>query len=159
MPRYTPDLTKVQAGIPLLPKGDFEFAVKEAKTFSRQSTDQTTQETKDVYGLQYNLQVMSGSDDSFVGKIIPLQIYAHAGDAALSIGKRFVMAALGFALNDETNFNAKYADGDWGFDTEEQTLGDMWASVVGTRVAASTDQKPDKRDTSRMNQVFNWRPI
>jgi len=159
MPRYNPDLTRVQAGIPLLPKGDFEFSVNEGKTFSRQSTDPATQETKDVYGIQYNLQVMSGSDDSFIGKIIPLQIYAHAGDAALSIGKRFVMAALGFALNDEANFNEKYADGDWNFDTEDQILGDMWSSVIGTRVAASTDQKVDKRDHTRMNQVFNWRPI
>lgn len=159
MPRYTPDLTKVQAGIVMLPKGDFEFAVKEAKTFSRTSTDTVTQESKDVYGIQYNLEVVSGSDDSFIGKVIPLQIYAHAGDAALGIGKRFVMAALGFALNDEANFNEKYADGDWSFDTEAQELGNMWSSVVGTRVAASTDQKPDKRDTTRMNQQFNWRPI
>lgn len=159
MPRYTPNLTKVQAGIVMLPKGDFEFAVKEAKTFARVSTDPETQEQKDVYGIQYNLEVVGGSEDTYNGKIIPLQIYAHAGDVALGIGKRFVMAALGFAINDEDNFNEKYSDGDWGFDTEAQELGDMWTSVVGTRVAASTDQKVDRRDSTRKNQVFNWRPI
>jgi hypothetical protein len=152
-------MTKVTAGIVLLPKGDFEFAVKECKTFSRQSTDPNTQETKDVYGVQYNLEVVGGSDDSFVGKTIPLQIYMHAGDAALSIGKRFIMASLGFALNAEAEFNEKYADADWSVDPEENFAGDIWQSVVGTRVAATTDQKPDKRDSSRMNQVFNWRPI
>lgn len=159
MPRYTPDLTKVQAGMVMLPKGDFEFAVKEVKTFQRTSKDQNTQEEKEVYGIQYNLEVAGGSDESFVGKTIPLMIYAHAGDVALGIGKRFVMASLGFSINDEAAFNEKYADGDWSFDTEAQEVGDMWSSVVGTRVAATTDQKADKRDSTRMNQQFNWRPI
>lgn len=158
MPRYEPNLTNTQAGIILLPKGDFDFKVNEVKTFSRISVDQQTQLQRDVFGIQYNLEVVSGSEASFIGKTVPVQLYMHT-EASLGINKRFIMAALGFAIYDESSFNEKYADADWSFDTEEGEVGDIWRSVVGTRVNAATDIVPNKRNPNQQNQQFNWRPI
>lgn len=163
MDRYAPNLTTASAGIPQL-IGDFEFKVNDVKTFFRTTTDAATQENKDVYGVQFSLQITKTEEEEsekLVGKTIPLQLYYHT-EGADGINKRFMMAALGFALNDEDNFNEKYSTANWSYgDPKENQIPEdsMWKQVVGTRVKASCSIKPDKRDSTRKNQQFDWKPF
>lgn len=154
--RYNPNLTTASAGILMLQKGDYELKISQPKTFKRQKVENG--ETKDIYGVQYSLTVENGDDQNVIGKNIPLSLYMHS-EAAFGINKRFVMAALGFALDDEESFNEKYADADWGIDPDSGELGDIWTQVAGNRVACTADIVPDKRDRSRQQQQFSWRPI
>lgn len=160
-PDYAPDLTKVQAGVPKLPKGDYEFSVSDVKLFSRDRTEDDQSVTK-LFGVQYNLVVQrADGNEEYMGKTIPFQVYLHS-DKAFGIVKRFVMAAYGFALNDENAFNDKFKKADWKADPETQHLGDIWKGIQGTRIAATADvvpQKGPKAKEGETNQQFNWRPI
>lgn len=165
--RYAPDLTKAQAGIPQL-IGDFEFKITDAKTFNRTTKDQKTQEDKDVYGVQYTLiidKIEDAENEKLRGKTIPLQLYMHV-EATEGLNKRFVMAALGFPANEEDDFNAKYADAKWNYDTDGEVIqggpipkDSIWAQIVGGRVSATCTVKPDRNDPTRKNQQFDWRPF
>jgi hypothetical protein len=159
--RYAPDLTKATAGIPQL-IGDFEFKVNDVKTFKRTTTDPATQENKDVYGIQYALQVTEADEDNqkLLGKTIPLQLYMHV-ETTEGLNKRFIMAALGFPMNEEDDFNTKYAGADWNYNPDEGTIPEnaIWKQVVGTRIRATCTIKPDKKDPSRKNQQFDWKPF
>lgn len=165
--RYAPDLTKSSAGIPQL-IGDFEFKVSDVKTFKRTTQDQESKEEKEVFGVQYSLiidKVMEAENSKLQGKTIPLQLYMHS-EGAMGINKRFIMACLGFPLNEEDNFNEKYAAANWRFDTDGEVVAggpvpkdSVYAECVGTRVSASCTIKPDKKDATRKNQQFDWRPF
>lgn len=161
MPPYTPDLTKVSAGIPQLPKGDYEFSISEVKLFKRDRTEPDNTVTK-LYGPQINL-VVARSDDNpeFLGKTIPQSLYLN-NEKTWGIAKRLVMAAYGYAINDEDAFNKKFKDADWTCNPETDTLGDIWTGMAGKRVAATADLVPQKGERAKegaLNQQFNWRPI
>ena len=156
---YSPDLTKVSAGIIQLPKGDYEFAVSDGKPFKRERKEKDNS-TTELFGVQYNLVVTRSDEPEYMGKTIPFQVYLHS-DKAFGIVKRFVMACLGFPVNEENEFNEKYKDADWSANPDEP-LGGIWKDVVGTKVAATADLVPQKGERARegqLNQQFNWRPI
>lgn len=155
MARYTPDLTKATAGIKLLPKGDYEFKIGEPKLFSRQRNENDGSQTE-VFGVSYGLTVVAG--DQEVGTSIPMQLYMHTEKTA-GMNKRFVMAALGYSLDDEPKFNEDFVDADWSVDTEENEIGEIWKRLAGQRVAATADIVPNKQNPNQQNQQFNWRPI
>jgi hypothetical protein len=155
MPRYTADLSKANAGYVLLEKGDYEFTVGEPKTFYRSGTNQQTGEATESYGIQYPLTVVGGDQD---GKNLNIQLYLHT-DKSFGMAKKFVMAALGYSLDREKEFNADFEGADWSFDTDTQEVGDIWTKAAGTRLAATADIVNDKRNPERQNQQFNWRPI
>jgi hypothetical protein len=165
MSRYAPDLSKASAGIPQL-TGDFEFAIKDAKQFYRKGEDRVTKEEKEIYGVQYALQITKAEEnEKLLGKTIPLQLYFHT-EGTEGINKRFVMAALGYALNDEDNFNEKYENANWSFITGDAPEANgklpedsVWQQVVGGRVRATCGMKADKNDPSRQNQQFDWKPF
>lgn len=157
---YTPDLTKVQAGIPQLPKGDYEFSITEGKLFKRERTEDDNSVTK-LHGVQYNLVVTRSEDPQYMGKTIPFQIYLHS-DKAFSIVKQFLLAAYGFPLNEQDAFNKKFEGADWEVNPETDHVGDVWTGVVGGRIAATADLVPQKGPRAKegqLNQQFNWRPI
>lgn len=163
--RYAPNLTKATAGIPLLDKDDVEFNIGDVKTFFRTKTDPQSQENSDVFGVQYAITLVktAGANEKYIGKTFPLQLYMHS-ENAFGIVKRFVMAALGFSLDDEEKFNEKYADADWSYgepDKEGNTVpdGSIWNQLKGSRVAATTDIVPNRQRPDQKNQRYDWRPI
>lgn len=165
MPKYTPDLAKVQVGFLQLPKGDYEFSVNEVKDFARKRKEKdkaTGQEIEvDIYGITYTLGIVSAEAEEgkpFVGRTLPLSLYMHT-DKTEGVNFSFAMAALGFPINEVEAFKEKYSDADFSLDTDNHEIGDFWKGIVGTRVAATADLKPQKDDTSKMNQQFSWRPV
>lgn len=170
MNKYAPDLSKANAGIPQL-IGDFTFKTTDVKPFLRVSTDINTKENKNVFGVQYSLQVIEAEDENekLKGKTIPLQLYMHT-DGTEGINKRFLLASLGFALNEEDAFNEKYGeDADYNIGIEDDEKGEpklgtlpadgIWKKVVGTAVRATCGMKQDKKDATRQNQQFDWKPF
>lgn len=155
MPRYNPNLTTAQAGILILPKGDYEFGISDPKLFSRKSAGEGGVE-RHVFGVQYNLVVKTTGE--YEGKTIPLQLYMHT-ENSFGMNKQFVMAALGSSINQEDEFNEKYADADWSIDTDENEMGDIWKNVGGNMISATADIVPDKRDVERKQQRWSWRPV
>lgn len=155
MPRHNPNLATATAAFENLPKGDYTFVIGDAKTFHNKGTNQDGSE-KENYGVQYNLRVKGGEKD---GKTVVIRHYMHV-DTTMGMVKQFMMAALGYALNevDEAQFNRDYPNADYSFDTDTTELGEMWKKVVGSLVEAAVDIQPQKNNPDRQNQTFRWRP-
>lgn len=158
MARYNPNLMGSNAAMQLLPKGDYEFTIGEAKTFQRTSTQVVngTSVEKEVYGVSYSLRVRGGDLD---GKTVPLQFYLHT-DGGFGMAKQFIMAACGYPVTaaDEARFNEEMAELTFGFDTETSELDNGWKKPVGAIIKAAVDQRPNPKNVEQMNQTFKWRP-
>lgn len=154
--RFSPNLSGVDAGIPLLDHGDFEFIIGEVKPFIRQSERDGV--TVDIYGVSTSLKIAEGSP-SHEGKAIPWQMYLHS-EASQPMVKQFLMAAYGFGRNDEAAFNEQFPDGEdnWLVDPEEGGLGEAYKGIVGKRILASVTQRASKRDATVMQNNFSWTP-
>ena len=158
--RFAPNLSDVSAGVPLLEHGDYELAIGEVTPFFRQKEELVNgiTTTKDIYGVQTSLKVVEGP--SFIGKTIPFQLHLHS-EGAFGIVKQFLMAAHGYGMNREAEFNQEFSAEDaWVVDAETQEVGEVWKGVVGKRVLANVTQKANKRDPSGpMQNQFRWSPF
>lgn len=153
--RFTPNLSGVDAGIPLLEHGDFEFVIGEPKAFIRQSERNGIM--VDVYGVSTSLKVVEGP--SHIGKTIPWQMYLHT-EGSQPMVKQFLMASYGYGRNGESEFNEQF-DGDeenWFIDTETGEVGEAYKGIAGKRIMASVTQRPSKRDPNVMQNSFTWLP-
>lgn len=160
MPTYKPDLSKVQLGFVQLPKDDYEFAVGEPKTFSRDRTEKDQSITK-VFGIQYPIVVKEAASDEnkqFIGRTLMQSLYFHT-EKTESVNFAFAMACYGFGANEVDAFREKFADADFSVDTDTGDVGSFWKGIAGTRVSATADLKPRADDPSKNNQQFAWRPI
>lgn len=152
MPRYEGDPTRASATFEVFPKGDYEFTIGEPKAFER-----TNAQGKLTYGIRYTLTVQN--EGPFKGKPFPQTLYKHV-ETAEGINKRFVMAALGYALTkpDEKRFDTDYAGKDWSFDTDTGACGDAWRELTGRRIVGSFDVKLGN-DQTEQQDVKGWRPL
>lgn len=154
-PRFTPDLAKTKAGMRVFERGDYELVVSGVKplAYTRES------DGKEIAGCQVNLQMgglvqNDGSLDTTDKdeNVTPLRLYVHTEDA-WPITKRFVMACLGYTLEQEDEFNADLAatvdlsvDGEG----ESAVLGGGWKRLVGTRFLCTLNkEKYEGRDQQR----------
>jgi hypothetical protein len=150
--KFSFDPTAVQAGMVVLPKDDYEFVLGEPKVFYRVKED-----GNESYGITVPLLVVS--EGEFKGKRIFPQFYLHT-EAAWPMLKGFQLAALGFNVNQESQFNAQYKaeNGEWDIDFENKTLGDFWRKLTGQRISATAEVKPNTVTGTDQNQ-FRWRPV
>lgn len=137
MGRYNPNPTAATVSIPVFPKGDYEFTLKEPKPFER-----TNQEGKTSHGVRYALDctaVVEG-DKNMKGKRTIFSCYQH-NEGAVSFAKQFQMAVYGFDRSEhgETGFNDLALTKDWSYDPEAGAVGDGWKGMTGKRVVISMD--------------------
>ncbi len=155
MPIFTPNLTAVAAGIPLLEKGGYEFTVGEVKLGSRDVMVNEITVKEPV--IQLILKIDSG--ESFVGKTIPFTLNPN-GEFGPQFAKQFLIAAYGFTSQREQEFNQKFStDTDWTIDTDNNVLGEVWIGLQGKKINAEVSQVVNKKDPNIMNNRFNWRPF
>lgn len=155
MPKFTPNLSEIAAGIPILDKGEYEFSIGEVKgTIQNVMTDGVPVATEVV---RTSLKIESG--ESFVGKNIP-HSFMPSNEYGAQFTKQFIMAANGFDLKQEAEFNEQFADGDlWSLDSENGVLGDAWKSIQGKKIRANVTQYADKKDPSVIRNNFKWLPF
>lgn len=155
MPRYDHDPTSVTASITILPKDDYEFIIGKPKAFER-----TAKAGHQSYGIMFPLKVANGPQ---AGKKTILRVYLHSEGAA-QMAKRFQMAVYGLSVNEknEKEFDSYAAGLDWGYDTEDGSVGEEWAKYEGLHAACDLDVETVKNDKGEdvESQVWGvWRPI
>lgn len=159
MVRFTPDLKGTRAGFPIYESGDYEVKVTEVtpigymKEVEDKETGMTTHQP--VVGGRANLEMVGrvlkdGTlDRTDEGEpVSPVRLYVHS-EGAWSITKRFAMAALGYSLEDEEDFNEEVAgDLDLGVefdpdsdDEEAAVLGPGWARLTGKHLLVSLSKR------------------
>jgi hypothetical protein len=153
--RYEPDLTKVQSSIPIFPKGTYEYSVGEPKAFGG-----TNRKGDPKLGVRYSVRCeeVHDGDQKFKGKRTIVSLYVHTEDAQ-GMAKRFILAALGYAVNEqgEKEFDAEYKGRDWSIDPETGAVGDVWREPTGKRVLSDCDIQAG--DEGAQFQAFSWRPL
>jgi hypothetical protein len=180
---FTPDFAAVDAGFPMYDKGMYRVKVtgRKSTVYERESnTSPGTMEPKSR--IRYTLEMFGrhNGDDVVTtdenGKEIrgkPVQamdVYLHS-EGAWSMAKLFVMAGLGFAKNEENEFNEFfqankdefYFSGDPG-DSEEElesNTGSAWGLLVDRLVdvylvKVEEEYQGVKRENQRMSA---WQPV
>lgn len=157
-PRFESDLTGVTSALVVLKPGDYEFKVGDPKSFKRQAGE----DKHDSIGIRYPLQVAEvvEGDVNAKGKKILYSLYLHS-DGAKTFAKQFVMACLGFENKEasEEKFNDVVRGKDWSYDPETQSVGEVWASLRGTRVIGTVDIGVNNKDGTPMQQFKGFRPL
>ena len=164
MPRFTPAVANEVAGIPLLPRGEYAFSIGELKPFTRpkQNPDGTS---TNMWGLQTSIKITDADSDEgkvFVGKTLPFSLYMHGKSG--SMNKQFAMAAVGYTLKQEAEFNEAFPDDEdgenWHVDTDENSIGTAWKELIGKSVRANVTQRPNKQDPNgALQNQFGWMPF
>ena len=153
--RFTPNLSAVSAGIPLLDDGSYEFSIGEPKAFAR--TTQKNGIDVELSGITVSFKVVEGP--SHINKNIPQSFYLSNEDAQPMI-KQFLMAAYGFGKASEAGFNEQFSNGeDYAYDAETQEMGEVWRGLAGKRILAEVVSKPSKQDPNQMQNRFTWAPF
>jgi len=157
MPRYNFSPDAVSASIEILSKGEYEFIVGEPKSFMRKN-----RKGEDSYGIRFPLVLAEDSNGHKKGTRIFFNTYQQS-EGAQAIGKQFLMAALGYKRNQESEkeFNDAYAGKDFGFNTDDQTVGDGWMEVKGQRIKGDLDVGINDENQQQV-QDFKagcWSPI
>jgi hypothetical protein len=144
------------AGYLILAKDQYEFKLSGVHSFKRDSQN-ADGSPKTVFGINVNLDIVSGPEH--VGKTQRYQLYLHT-DKAWGPAKQFVMAAYGFT-NDQSGeaaFNEQYGDGDWSFDYDDGSVGDLWKGLEGKTIKANVDTQPNKIRAGEVQQTYRWLP-
>lgn len=162
MPRFQPDFGKTEAGFPVYPRGDYEIKVTKVSGFLYNREDEETGDVDEVSGVTASLEMVGlvGTDGSIVTmqgdktiageKVAPVRLYVHS-EAAWPIAKRFAMAAYGYDLDTEKEFNAFIGENDLDFSVDgeigedgradEVEIGDGWAGLEGKRLRITLSQR------------------
>lgn len=152
MPTYSGDPTRVAAGFPVLPKGDYEFTIGEPKAFEK--VDPASGEVKN-HGVRYMLTVVNECAQK--GAKVSQTLYYHTLGAE-QMAKRFILAANGYQVKDEKRFDADFTGKDWGYDPASNSTGDGFRELVGKRIVGNFDVKLGQNDEDQQD-IKGWRPI
>ena len=150
MGRFNPDLANVRAGFRPLDSGEWELALGKPKPIFYFKEGEDGKEGHDVAGALIPMSVVAqiksdGSlDDEFEGDgVAPMRLYIHT-DKAFGMTKQFLLAALGFRIDEEDIANDEVfsvAEFDLNVDDDDEaTLTDGWDLLESkrVRVTAST---------------------
>ena len=140
MTRFAPDLAKVKAGTRLCEAGEWELTIGKPAAIYYVKEDTG----KPVAGCRVRMsivgQVMAdGSlNKEFEGDdVFPFRLYVHS-DKAFSMTKQFLLAAFGYALDEEEQADKEvFAKGDFSVDVDdddEGVLGKTWFKLEGCRI-------------------------
>lgn len=158
MPRYEFSPDAVSASIEILQKGEYEFIIGEPKSFMRKN-----RKGEDSYGVRFPLVLAEDTNGHKKGTRIFFNTYQQS-EGAQAIAKQFLLAAMGYKRNDqqeEQRFNEEMAGKEWGFNTDDGTVGDGWMEVKGKRIVGDLDVGIIE-ETQQQQQNFRagcWSPI
>ena len=163
--RFDPDIGDADAVMPTY-EGLFDLEITGVKGFAYTRE----KDGAEIGGVEYKFKMVGevdpedGSVDSAnEGKSVSSnRLYVHSR-GALAMGKRLLMAALGYAVNEtgENRFNAEvYAENDWyvtgeGDDVE---IGDGWELLVG-RIVRCKLSIEEGNDGSPRQAFGAWMPV
>lgn len=150
-PRFEPDMSKARASTRIFERGEYEVKVGEPQAMLyRKDNDDV------VAGVRYPLTMVGritadgnieeeGDWGSEGEDVSPTRLYVHT-EAAWPMAKRFVMAAMGYSLEEEDEFDEEFVsehdfaiDGDPDAEDETPELGSAWKQVEGQRVWITLD--------------------
>jgi hypothetical protein len=144
-PRFAPDLSGTKAGLTIYDRGEYEVKITGVKPISYEKDDGTP-----VAGGQVNLEMVGlvqndGSlDRELEGEsVAPVRLYVHT-EKSWPITKRFFMAALGYSVDEEEQFNEEVArelDISVEGDGDEAILGSGWERLVGKRLLVTLNKR------------------
>lgn len=150
-PRFEPDMEKARASTRIFERGDYELKVEEPQPMLYKKDNGDV-----VAGVRFPLTMVGRitadgnieeeGDWGEAGEdVSPARYYVHT-DAAWPMAKRFVMAAMGYSLDEEDEFNEEFVsehsfaiDGDPDSE-EEPELGSAWKQVEGQHVWMTLDK-------------------
>lgn len=147
MPRFTPNPTEASGGLSNLPKDSYTLKVISAKGFKNKEGDK--------HGVRVGLEVIS--DGAQKGKKIYPAFYMH-NDGGMNMTKAFQLAVTGYTVKQEDDWNAKFGSKDFGYDTDDGSVGNGWSELQGQIVSADLDVTVSKTDATTEFQSFKWRP-
>jgi hypothetical protein len=150
MPRFTPNPEAASAGALILDKDDYTFEITKASPFIFDKNPD-----KISHGVQYSLKIVS--EGSAKGKTITARLFMHS-TAAEDMSKKFLMCAAGYnpsRKDEEDRFNAEYGPKDWGYDTDDKSVGGGWDSLVGKLLVGQAGEP--KENNGMLNQNFAWK--
>ena len=156
MGRFDPDLANVRAGFRPLDSGEWELTLGKPKVIFYFKEGEDGKDGHDVAGALIPMLIVAqiksdGSlDDEFEGDgVAPMRLYVHT-DKAFGMTKQFLLAALGFRIDEEDLANDEvFAKVSFGVDVDDDdqgVLGDGWHLLEGKRVrlTASTGLYNDR---------------
>jgi hypothetical protein len=125
MPRFTPRPDSVTFGFPIFDKGIYRVEVGEPKAFLNPGKNGKI----DNHGVRLSGKIIQSDDHpEMVGKPHPIQLFQHT-EGALSFSKGIQAAILNETKDSE--FNEKYGNLDWGYDTDDGSCGQGWHILKG----------------------------
>jgi hypothetical protein len=160
-PRFEPDLGAVRATTRIFDSGEYVLKIGDAYPISYTRE----KDGAEIGGARYALEMVGriqadGSlDDAHAGESVTAnRVYIHS-EGALSMAKRFLMAAFGYSRNDEESFNEEVlSSGDFSISGEgdEAELGSSWAQCSGNLVRVSLDK--DTYEGEEQQAFRGWSP-
>lgn len=151
MPRFTYDPKNATSGFLTYPKGTYLVELGEPFSFA------ATGKNGENYGVKFPGKIKSSIDQpAFVNKPWPQTLYLHT-DGACNYSKAIQMAALGCRKDQE--FNDKYGDEDWSYNTDDKSCGAGWHLMKGQVIVITAGDVTmnDKGDeqTGQLNYSVN----
>ena len=147
--RFQPDLTKARAGIRTFDRGEYEVEITDVRPIAYTKEATAKEKEKDVAGGRVIMKMVGQVSANgklnreFEGESIrPNRLYVHT-DGAWGITKRFIMAALGYNLDNEDKFDADWASkADISVEGEGDAavLGKSWMDLKGQHLIVTLDK-------------------
>lgn len=156
-PIFQPD-KNVRATTRIFERGEYEVEIAAVSGIGY-----TKDNGDEVAGARYRLTMRGrlqndGSlDDEYAGEdVTPFRAYVHS-EGAIPFTKRFLMAAMGYGRNDESDFDDEWwteADLTIEFDEEDVTLGEGWEDPVGNVLRVTLDKEEYEGQEQQTHATF-----
>ena len=177
-PVFTPDFSTVDANIPIY-EGPARIQIIKRTPFATESQPDNEGNIHTISGVRYGLEMVGLFDDDgdlqtdgLKGKTVsPYTVWLHSA-GGLQFAKPFMMAACGYARNDEANANENLfqdEDTSWehsgDIDAAPETfeIGNGWDLLVGSLVdvtlTKSVKQSKDGETTYENQEYAAWAPV
>lgn len=150
MPRFEPNLAKAHAGFPMLERGEYEFSITKATPFVRTNDDGDVSAgcrcALRVDGIVAADGELETDFDAYGEMVSPISLWVHT-PKAFGMTKQFILAALGYRLDQEKLANEEYfEEADFSIDTEDPddtdspvVAGASWQDLVGKSLRMTAD--------------------
>lgn len=148
--RFDPDLSKAHAGFPILERGEYQIEITGVKGYYRIKDNGEPSAGVRLGVMCVGIRSADGSLDTSIEsageQISPHMLWVHT-KKAYGMTKQVILAAMGYALDEERKANDEYFDGsDFSFEVDDSdpenveiALGDSWDNLVGKPINVTAD--------------------
>lgn len=152
MPRWNNNPVDVTLGMQIY-EGFLRLRVTDVKPFANALKENATVQSG---GVRVVHKIVGGEHD---GKPFVTNCYLH-NEGSLGFTKQYQCAIYGFVPDKEgeEKFNAFAADKDWSVDTDANTLGDAWKSMLNREVNVEATKGINKTNNNEQ-QNSKYLPI